>query len=267
MIGRSRGSAKPLVFVWLFFLVFFPLMISLGFWQLERGEEKRVLLLEQQNQSQKVAKVYVPGESAQRFEPQVLAGIYENKHLLLDNRQHQGEVGYELLSLFRTEDSRYFLVNRGWLAAPRYRSQIPVIRPPQSNGFSEVPELIELDSGSRHSVKGYFYWPDKDLTVLGSDAESGMEKVGPNIWRVQTLVWPLIAQRFGLEFDYPREFRLASEDELGAENIYWSYAMMKPEKHDAYAFQWFSMAFALLVLAIFASFKLWPKDVIRTENN
>lgn len=251
MVGRSNGLAKPLILVWVFFLIFFPLMISLGFWQLDRADQKQSLLDEQERRSAEEPKEYFFERPPQRFERLRLEGHYQNRHLLLDNRQNKGQVGYELLTLFKTLNDKHLLVNRGWLGAPKYRSEFP-----------EVGVPIE---GSAVILEGYFYWPDKQLTVLESSAEEGAK----NVWRVQSLEWEALESILGEAPDVAKEFRLLSEDIVGAESVYWDYEMMNPAKHHGYALQWFSMSFALLLLASITTYRLWRSSqyAYNTENN
>jgi surfeit locus 1 family protein len=242
MLERSKGSMKPLILVWLFFLLFFPLMVHLGFWQLDRAEEKQTLISQQEKLQLEELRDFAIGDPVERFRRIQISGQYQDKHLLLDNRQNRGQVGYELLTLFSTIDGRALLVNRGWLAAPKYRSELPKIDLP--SGASE-----------REVLEGYFYWPDKMPTVLKNSVERGAD----NVWRVQELDWPAIETLFDRDIAIAREFRLLSDDIPGAKSIYWDYQMMNPAKHKGYALQWFSMSFALLVLTLFSTYKLWPR--------
>ena len=239
MVGRSKASVNPLVMVWLFFLIFFPLMVKLGFWQLDRAEQKRSLLEEQELRASVAPRDFIAGEPVGRFERLIMSGHYQDFHLLLDNRQNKARVGYELLTLFTSRNGERFLVNRGWVPAPKYRSEFPKVNMPSSADGSVT-------------LEGYFYWPDKKLSVLESTAEEGIK----NVWRVQGLDWPLIEQLFSSKFAVEKEFRLLSDGITGAENIYWDYQMMNPAKHQGYALQWFSMSFALLLLACFTTYKL-----------
>lgn len=217
-------------------------MIKLGFWQLDRAEEKRSLLAEQQQRESETPRDFVSGDTFGRFERLRVSGRYLDQHLLLDNRQNNGRVGYELLTPFVAETGGLLLVNRGWLAAPKYRTEFPEVNVP-----SAAYDVVTLE--------GYFYWPDKQLTVF----ESSLELAESNVWRVQGLDWPAIEHLLAAEFIADKEFRLLSGDVAGAEDVYWDYQMMNPSKHKGYALQWFSMSFALLLLACFTTFKLWPK--------
>lgn len=58
--------------------------------------------------------------------------------LLLDNKLDQGQVGYHLVTPMRLAGSQaVVLVNRGWVRAPRLRSELPVMPPPPT-GTVEV---------------------------------------------------------------------------------------------------------------------------------
>ena len=241
--GRVKAN-KVLVKVWLFVLFFLPITTWLGFWQLERAEQKHDLLAEREQQSDAMPQSYKAGMPIKRFKLYELAGRYLDESFLLDNRQRQGTVGYELLSLFQLESGDKLLVNRGWLAAPKYRS--------------EEPDFSTLKANAR--LVGYFYWSDKPLPESSADKEILDWKAV----RVQSIPWLDLNNQFGGMAESV-EFRLASEQQAGAQNISWKYAAVSPQKHKGYAVQWFAMAVALVVLGIWSSFTLREPQAERSK--
>lgn len=214
----------------MFSLVFLVLFINLGFWQLRRADEK-VRLLEQQaarasQPSRPLAQVPSDSQRADQL-PVILRGHYDRSEtFLLDNRVLNGRVGFEVLSPFHDNGSdKYVLVDRGFVAMGRTRSDMPDIPP------------LKADSGT---ATGTIY-------VARSDSEKPQDQttaLGPDTTIVEAASPLLIARLMGKSF-YAHVVRLAKSDP-NALPRYWPVTMMMPSRHRAYAVQWFLMAVAVL---------------------
>src|SRR5690554_2840703 len=114
----------------LFVVVFLPLTIGLGFWQLSRGEQKQALMDEFERR-QAAAPVAVDSlrEDDRQYVRVAARGSFDNdRSILLDNRIRQGRAGYEVVTPFEaTPSGTWLLVNRGWIAAGPTRDQLPAI--------------------------------------------------------------------------------------------------------------------------------------------
>lgn len=116
---------RPGLLPTLLVLAMLPVLVWLGFWQLERGEHKRELLERQQARQQ--AAPLAPHEIEQLNDPAFarvfLQGRFDAEHsFLLDSRTRDGQVGVELLQPFHDELSgRWVMVNRGWIPWPDRR--------------------------------------------------------------------------------------------------------------------------------------------------
>jgi surfeit locus 1 family protein len=91
--------------------------IALGNWQASKAAEKRAAAATQQ-------RLALRGEFLERYT------------VLLDNKVFRGRVGYHVVQPLKLADARHVLVNRGWIAAPAHREQLPQIRTPP--GVHEV---------------------------------------------------------------------------------------------------------------------------------
>lgn len=225
--------------IWIFVAIFLPLTSSLGLWQLDRADQKRHLLKEQHEASEKEAERFDASQSSsiQRYQRFIAHGQYDDGLFFLDNRQRHGVPGYEVLSLFYLEDGGGLIVNRGWVRAPKYRSDFPRFETPTE----------------KRTIEGYFYWPDKPLPILKPD--ENIEALASGVTRLQRIDWELLNEYADVSIQN-KEFRINGEDIDGAFDTNWAYSAIKPEKHMGYAFQWFSLATALLVLAAWASYRL-----------
>ncbi|WP_016782735.1 SURF1 family protein, partial [Pseudomonas fragi] len=85
-------------------LALLPLLLFLGFWQLGRAEQKRVLLdnYAERQMAAPVAVGQLHGLADPAFRRVQLRGHFDGQHsLLLDNRVRDGQGGVELLQPFQ----------------------------------------------------------------------------------------------------------------------------------------------------------------------
>lgn len=218
-------------------LLVLPLLITLGGWQLERAGEKRTIeeLLVNRQQEEAVRPEALDLDTDLRFTPVVLNGRFdEQKQFLLDNRMHDGQLGYEVLTPFVTDTGVWVLVNRGWIKGNMDRRTLPEI--PAAQGQQETRGFVYVSPGKPFLLKDQ---------VLSSES------------------WPLVVQ--AIEIDkfadalkqdlFPHVVRLDS-GASGALAVAWQAINQQPQKHMAYAVQWFAMAIGLVVWFIFANTNL-----------
>lgn len=225
--------------VWIFCALLLPVTIALGIWQLDRAEQKRQMLLNLQEVRDSKAERLSDG-NVEPFKPYEFKGGFLQQTVLLDNRIRSGQVGYEVLQPLETETG-LILVNRGWVKAPLYRDQLPLIDTPVG------PRL----------VSGYFYQPDGQVPQYGRHEDALNTE---SLVRLQSLDWEFISDFIGRPMLANKEFRLAAGMEELAYQTGWNEETILPEKHSAYAFQWFALSVTLLVLSAVASWRFWPRD-------
>lgn len=227
-LGAYRFN--PGVFTSLVTLCLLYLLISLGQWQLFKAEYKDSL--QQKILARKdltpVSMQELPHTDEDRvFIPVITEGNYDNQHqLLLDNRIIGGRAGFDVYTPLLMPDGQHILVNRGWVPQGRTRDMLPQINAPEQ--ALKIRGL--LDAAPSRGV------------LLASNVHSQVK-------------WPMVLQY--IDFDeiesmlgYPL-FKLilrldASEEygyhrELPALNL-------NSAKNRGYAFQWFAMAIALLII-------------------
>lgn len=208
-------------------------LAGLGVWQLERAAQKRTLAERMDERAEapprpvaRLAQVRDPAHY-----PVEDRGHFDNQYsILVDNRIREGRAGYHLLTLFRTRSGDHVLVNRGWLARGPDRQTLPDI--PEVEGEVRI-------RGHAHVHK------DKNL-VLREDRLASQD------WplRVQRVDRAALEGRLDVEL-VPFIVRLAPETgpERGAQLPRdWPQRRMGPQRHYAYAAQWFAMAAVAPVL-------------------
>lgn len=220
---------SPSLFILILTLFSFGLCVVLGFWQLDRADFKREI---QDRYLQQL------GEPFQFFilEPEVnpsfnyrkiqLTGQYRTEHIILvDNQLNKGQAGYHVLMPFFIDSSNAVLVDRGWVAADYDRSILPDINPPKDLQKVRGVVIIPSTEGFRMGeVEMSADWPQRIPYIDLSKIQQGVDyELLPYV------VW----QSPEMDDYYVRD---------------WQPIWMPPEKSEAYALQWFSFAFVILVL-------------------
>lgn len=225
----------------LFALALLPLFVTLGFWQLGRADEKaRAQAAFEQRQSAAPTPLAQLPANPESYTRVAATGRYDNAHsFLLDNRILHGRFGYEIVTPLVVpaaapgQPEHRLLVNRGWIEGDPARLQRPAI------------VAVEGDV----QLSGYVYRDDTKLTMFGN----GNEQQWPRL--VQNLKTDDLGQRLGRAV-YPFILRL-DDGAPGALRVEWQIVSMGPERHTAYAVQWFAMALMLPIVWILISSNLW----------
>ena len=203
--------------------------VALGNWQLGRGHEKAALAQRIDTASHDApigltgAEVRADDVVWRRVE---VSGRFEPKYaVLIDNRIVRGAVGYYVVMPLKIEGSeRYVLVNRGWVAGTGSRGTLPQIatpaQPVRITGLATAPSKRYLELSTK--------------TVEG------------NVWQNLTLeryraTVPIALQPVVIQQDSKLDDGLVRE---------WSAPDLGIDKHYAYAFQWFVMAAAIVIIYI-----------------
>ena len=213
-----------------------PLLLGLGFWQLERAQEKAALEASweaRQNQSAlSLDTLWDRPPETLAYLPVVLSGEYlKDQYFLLDNRIFSGSFGYEVLGIM-------VLVNRGWVAGDPARLEMPAVA--AVDGKVEVAGHIYVPPGAPYLLAEQQL--DGDWPMLLQAVE--MEKILPQL------------EALGDGRVFPYSIR-ANSGQPGALSIDWQVVNVSPDKHRAYAAQWFTMALVLLGFFLARSSNIW----------
>jgi cytochrome oxidase assembly protein ShyY1 len=221
--------------LWIFLLAFLPLLIFLGFWQLDRADEKRQMQAQMDANRGAVAQplTELQQQADPSWRPLYLEGQFDPEHIwLLDNRIRGGQAGVEVLQVFDDQASGQSLViNRGWIPWPD-RRQRPTVSTPENSVQLDAEVLPSAEQGfTLGQGGGTSGWPKLisrlDLASMSADVPS-----------------PVLGWSARLKTGSQAAFKLD-----------WPALPMTASKHVAYAVQWFALAIALLALFIWAGFQ------------
>src|SRR5690606_6909242 len=147
--NRRFAPGWPL---WVFTLALLPILVCLGFWQLERAAEKRELQarIEAQRAQPAVTITDLAPTADPSWRPLLLTGRFDPRYTwLLDNRTRDGLPGVDVLQVLpdRTSNQRLPL-NRCWLPW-RDRPEPPAAPTPQRQRQPQAEALATTEPGSR----------------------------------------------------------------------------------------------------------------------
>ncbi|NOT84529.1 MAG: SURF1 family protein [Methylococcaceae bacterium] len=215
-------------------------LLSLGFWQLDRADQKRVMLVQQQHMmvgGELLLNARIPDDlSLLKYRPVSVAGHFEGEHqFLIDNQHANGKVGYFVLTPFRLVGTdKAVLVNRGWLPLNVDRTKLP------SLPISAAPMTL---NGRVNS------FPSVGIKLAGAEIPT---KTWPAV--VQVAEASVLAKSLGYPlFSFQIELDPAQPE--GFLRVWQPASIMPPEQHVAYAVQWFGLALTFTVLFFWFNFK------------
>jgi surfeit locus 1 family protein len=187
--------------------------IVLGNWQAGKAAEKR-------------------GAAAAEKRMTLRGEFLERYTVLLDNKVFRGRVGYHVVQPLKLAGGRHVLVNRGWVAAPAHREQLPQLRTP--------PGVHEIEGRAlEHFPRAY-------------DPSGGRPE--GRVW--QNVELATFAAWSGLRLEpYVLEQHSPFPDGL-ARN--WPPPDSGADKNASYALQWYTLAALSVALFVVLSLRRAP---------
>lgn len=220
----------------LLYLTLLIFLIFLGFWQLGRADEKRDFLEKRQlSASKKVIKsVYeIDDEAGElRYRKVELSGHYDYEHqFLIDNQILNGQAGYFVMTPFKLNNltNKAVLVNRGWVALNKDRRILPEL------------SIVTLSTTIAGRINTF---PVVGIRLAGAEIPT---KTWPSV--VQVVDHVILSKKLAYSL-FPFQIELDPDLSDGYRREWKSNTLMPPEKHIAYAVQWFGLAITLTILFI-----------------
>lgn len=223
-------------------LLLAPILLALGFWQLDRARQKAEL---QTAFTARSGQPPIPlvevntADPASRYRRVSVSGRYDSAHqVLLDNQVRAGQAGYQVLTPLRLADGDAILTDRGWIALGESRRVLPDLALPT--------EPV--------TVSGWLGQPANPGLRLGDAA--GTDRNWPRV--VPYVEYERLAAILGYPLR-PALILLEPEAPYGYERDWQPrFGGFGPERHQGYAAQWFALAAALVILYLAASMHRSP---------
>ena len=214
----------------IFAIIFVPITISLGFWQLDRAEEKREIianydeLLISEPINLNVKTIY------KNWQPITTIGRFKDIVIFEDNAILSGRAGFKIYHLFENGDGSYVFVHRGFIERNMVKNNLPLINTPKGKQSLEGSVLIKEDNSFVQDIE------ESDARIIQE-------------FNIERLInkFPILKDRYLHPFLFNLDIRdnkkfLAIEKPVN----------MAASKHIGYAIQWFGLCIALIILTIYA---------------
>ncbi len=219
-------------------IVLIALFVRLGFWQLDRAQQK----IDMQRAFEKPARFALVSENLrpQAFQAIEVRGRYlSDRQVVIENSIQDGALGYYVITpLEYSSNEPLLLVNRGWIRKDGTRDGLPDITPDDPAGTvrGKAGNLPRVGIRPGEAFADRSVWP----------------RIG---------VWPTpdeVAAELGR--DVLPYVLLLDPDQDDGYSRRWKPAQNGPSTHYGYAFQWFLMAIALLVIMVWNMRKWGRRD-------
>lgn len=226
------------------------LMISLGLWQLDRAEYKGNLqsIIETRSQQPPISIDEVNTQAEQAdwlYQPVTANGQYDNQHsLLLDNQVHNKQAGYHVYTPLKLSEDTAILVNRGWVKQTASRQQLPSV--------PVIEDIIRLDG----------YLSSEPYTGISLGKQQQAYANFPGI--VQSIDINTLQTK--INYRLLPMILVIGQPQQSAFTIQPIKINMNSDKHQAYAFQWFALCVALLVIYITVNSRRISKQTDSNDN-
>lgn len=229
---------KPSIIATILTLIAFLILLKLGFWQLQRAEEKAAI---EQSLIKRPLLPVLNEQELSAFNPENLSfrrvkltGFFDTSHqFFLDNQHLQHKIGFRVLTPFvMVKNGQRLLIDRGFIPRSSDMKIIPMLKP--ISGLQTIEGMIEP------AIKNNF--------VLGTIQ--------------QTQGWPMVIEAidFSLIQQQLHQTLMPIVLQLDANSPHsfvqlWRAVQVSHQRHIAYAIQWFLLATALLIIFTIANFK------------
>lgn len=218
-------------------LTAFAILCKLGIWQLQRAEEKRLWLNQHEQQNAVDINAITSRSDINELaafhghQLTVKGNIMMPYVFFIDNKIFQGKAGYSVLAPVKISGSELIiLADFGWVEAPSSREFLPSV---------DVPKTVHFTGQLKTKQLAYFTLEQQPLSDQWPQRiQSPHSALQLNL---NTTILPLIVYA-------------PSQTISGLTQTY-TAVVMGPEKHQAYALQWFSLALASLLVFYFAALK------------
>jgi len=205
---------KKFIFLTLLTLFFLVLFVKLGLWQVSRSYEKEAL--------------------SKNYTQVQLKGTFDFENTLeIPDQIHNHKIGSTIITPFILNNKETILVNRGFIEKYNYE-----------NNKNNKP--LEI-SGRINTPKPRFILGHNLLNTKENNTNFKIQYI--DIELISNLLKKNISNNILLleDINIPE----SNKSEIIFEKN-WGYINISPEKHMAYAFQWFAMALALVGMYLYA---------------
>lgn len=214
----------------IFAIIFVPITISLGFWQIDRAEEKKQIIANYDQLLTSEPKELTAKNTYKNWQPIRTVGKFRDTIIFEDNAILNGRAGFKIYHLFENGDGSLIFIHRGFVERNMIKNNLPFIDIPGDKQVLIGSVLIKEDNSFVKDIQ------ESDVRIIQEFNTESLIKKFPLL--KDSYLHPFL---LNLDIRDNKKF-LAIEKPVN----------MAASKHIGYAIQWFGLCAALIILTIYA---------------
>ena len=222
----NNFKSKILIFA----IIFVPITISLGLWQIERANEKKVIISNYDKLLVSTPIALQKEQPLDNWQPIETVGAYQDLVIYEDNAINSGKAGFKVYHLFQNGDGTFIFVHRGFIERNLIKNNLPRIDTPVG----------------KKNIKGTTLFKQNNTFVKNIE-ESDIRIIQEFNTSVLIERFPILKDRYLHPFLFNLDVRDADKFQPIEKPV-----NMTATKHIGYAIQWFGLCAALIILTIYA---------------
>ena len=222
----NNFKSKILIFA----IIFVPITISLGLWQIERANEKKVIISNYDKLLVSTPIALQKEQPLDNWQPIETVGAYQDLVIYEDNAINSGKAGFKVYHLFQNGDGTFIFVHRGFIERNLIKNNLPRIDTPVG----------------KKNIKGTTLFKENNTFVKNIE-ESDIRIIQEFNTSVLIERFPILKDRYLHPFLFNLDVRDADKFQPIEKPV-----NMTATKHIGYAIQWFGLCAALIILTIYA---------------
>ena len=222
----NNFKSKILIFA----IIFVPITISLGMWQIERANEKKLIIANYDKLLVSAPIALQKNQMLNNWQPIETTGTYEDTVVYEDNAINNGKAGFKVYHLFRNDDGTYIFIHRGFIERNLIKNNLPEVEIPTQKKSIFGTTLFKQNNTFVKNIE------ESDSRIIQEfNASLLIDK------------YPMLKDKYLHPFLFNLDIRDVNKYQPIEKPV-----NMTASKHIGYAIQWFGLCAALIILTIYA---------------
>ena len=222
----NNFKSKILIFA----IIFVPITISLGIWQIERANEKKLIIANYDKLLVSAPVALQKNQMLNNWQPIETTGTYEDTIVYEDNAINNGKAGFKVYHLFRNDDGTFIFIHRGFIERNLIKNNLPEVEIPTEKKSIYGTTLFKQNNTFVKNIE------ESDSRIIQEfNASLLIDK------------YPMLKDKYLHPFLFNLDIRDVNKYQPIEKPV-----NMTASKHIGYAIQWFGLCAALIILTIYA---------------
>jgi len=222
----NNFKSKILIFA----IIFVPITISLGMWQIERANEKKLIIANYDKLLVSAPIALQKNQMLNNWQPIETTGTYEDTVVYEDNAINNGKAGFKVYHLFRNDDGTFIFIHRGFIERNLIKNNLPEVEIPTEKKSIYGTTLFKQNNTFVKNIE------ESDSRIIQEfNASLLIDK------------YPMLKDKYLHPFLFNLDIRDVNKYQPIEKPV-----NMTASKHIGYAIQWFGLCAALIILTIYA---------------